>query len=156
MSDVTYTAQFSLQTFIVTAQSNDPEMGAVYGGGEYAYGSTATLIARPFPDMTFECWSDGNTEMERTVTVTHNATYTAVFRELLGIDATEGQNVTVLTQGLDIVVNGTEGRQVILFDIMGRRIAASKQVESLTLRAPSAGVYLLQIEGLPARKVVVR
>ena len=156
LSDVTYTAQFSLQTFIVTAQSNDPEMGAVYGGGEYAYGSTATLIARPFPDMTFECWSDGNTEMERTVTVTHNATYTAVFRELLGIDATEGQNVTVLTQGLYIVVNGTEGRQVILFDIMGRRIAASKQVESLTLRAPSAGVYLLQIEGLPARKVVVR
>ena len=153
----TYTAIFSPQTFTITALSNNPDMGVVYGGGEYAYGVQVTLLARPFPDVAFAGWVDGDTNIERTVTVTRDATYTAVFREMLSIPSTDSQEITVITQGLDIKVTGAESKAVSLYDIMGRRIVAvTKATDSETLRVPTTGVYLLQVEGTPARKVVVR
>lgn len=155
--NASYTAIFTPQTFTITALSNNPDMGVVYGGGEYAYGAQITLLARPFPDVIFTGWVDGDTNIERTVTVTRNATYTAVFREMLSIPGTESQEITVITQGLDITVTGAESKAVSLYDIMGRRIAtAAKATDSETLRVPTTGVYLLQVEGTPARKVVVR
>ena len=154
--NATYTAIFSPQTFTITARSNNPDMGVVYGGGEYPYGTQITLIARPFPDVAFDGWVDGNTEIERTVTVTRDATYTAIFRDLLAIPGTDSQEITVTTQGLDITIVGAENKAVSLYDIMGRRIAATQATECATLHAPSTGVYLLQIQGLPARKIVVR
>ena len=153
----TYTAIFSPQTFTVTARSNNPDMGVVYGGGEYPYGTQVTLLARPFPDVAFAGWVDGDTNIERTITVTRDATYTAIFHEMLSISGTDLQEITVITQGLDITVTGAESKDVSLYDIMGRRIAAvTKATDSETFRAPTTGIYLLQVEGLPARKVVVR
>ena len=101
---------------------------------------------------------DGNTDIERTIIVTHNASFTAVFHDpFVGIDTLSAPEITLLTQGRDIIVQGAEGRNVSLFDIMGRRIASAvKATASETLRTPAAGVYLLHIEGLPARKIVVR
>ena len=156
--NATYTAIFTPQTFTITANPSNPDLGVVYGGGEYAYGTEVTLLARPFPDMVFAGWVDGNTDIERTIIVTHNASFTAVFHDpFVGIDTLSVPEITLLTQGRDIIVQGAEGRNVSLFDIMGRRIASAvKATASETLRTPAAGVYLLHIEGLPARKIVVR
>ena len=55
--------------------------GTVSGSGTYNYGATATLKATPSAGYHFVKWSDGNTNASRTVTVTGNATYTAIFEQ---------------------------------------------------------------------------
>ena len=77
-ADVTYTAEFALQTYVVSATC-DPQQGQVTGGGTYPYGSEVTLTATPNKGYEFTQWSDGNKDNPRKVTVTADATYTAEF-----------------------------------------------------------------------------
>lgn len=77
--DATYTATFTLETFVINAVPNNPRMGDVSGGGYYIYNSTATLTATPAEGYHFVRWQDGNTEPERTISVTGAANYTAFF-----------------------------------------------------------------------------
>ena len=77
-ADVTYTAEFALQTYVVSATC-DPQQGQVTGGGTYPYGSEVTLTAVPNEGYAFTQWSDGNKDNPRKVTVTADATYTAEF-----------------------------------------------------------------------------
>ncbi len=56
--------------------------GMVTGGGTFHYGDTTTLKAEPNEGYEFAGWNDGNTNNPRMVTVTDNATYTAVFSEV--------------------------------------------------------------------------
>ena len=157
LTDATYTAIFAPQSFTVTATSNDPNMGAVYGGGIYNYGEEATLLARPFPGFAFRSWSDGNTQIERTITVNANVTFQAYFYNAVGVDEAQPDNITITTQGLDITILGAEGKQVNLFDIMGRRLSTlTATSDCQQIHVPAAGIYMLQIDGDKARKIVVR
>ena len=76
-----YTAQFTaiIRTYIITASG---ENGTVTGVGTYDYGKTVTLTATANKGYDFKKWSDGVTTATRTVTVTGDAAYTAIF-ELL-------------------------------------------------------------------------
>lgn len=64
--------------------------GTVSGGGTYNYNASATLKATANSGYHFVKWSDGNTSATRTVTVTKDATYTAVFEQdpYLNLDKT--------------------------------------------------------------------
>lgn len=53
--------------------------GTVTGGGTHNEGSTAILKATPNDGYKFVKWSDGNTSNPRTVTVSADITYTAIF-----------------------------------------------------------------------------
>ena len=55
------------------------------GVGSYEYGTEITLTAVPYEGYKFSYWSDdeNNTDHKRTVTVTANEIYTAVFEKLL-------------------------------------------------------------------------
>lgn len=53
--------------------------GSVTGGGTYDYGSSVTIEAIPNAGYHFARWSDGNTNAERTLTVTANVSLTAYF-----------------------------------------------------------------------------
>ena len=64
----------------ITVQADNSENGTVMGGGEYKKGETAVIMATPRKDCTFEGWSDGNTLNPRSVLVTGDAEYTAIFR----------------------------------------------------------------------------
>ena len=77
--DYRYEAIFSALNFLVTVTSNDRNMGTTTGTGLYTYGSSATITATAQPHYTFERWSDGNRRSTRTVTVTADADYQAVF-----------------------------------------------------------------------------
>ena len=77
-ADATYTAEFALQNYVVSATC-DPQQGQVTGGGTYPYGSEVTLTATPNEGYAFTQWSDGNKDNPRKVTVTNDATYTAEF-----------------------------------------------------------------------------
>lgn len=49
------------------------------GGGSYEYGTTVTLTATPNSGYEFKQWADGVTTASRSIKVTGNATYSALF-----------------------------------------------------------------------------
>lgn len=79
--DATYTAIFSPLQFEISTTANPEHGGTVSGGGIYDYGTTAVLTATPNMYFEFLCWSDGAVSNPRSVTVTQNATYTALFHQ---------------------------------------------------------------------------
>lgn len=72
-------ANFEANQYELTVVSNNTDMGTVTGGGIYDYNTTVTLTATPAFNHHFVQWSDGNTDATRTVTVTGDAVYTAIF-----------------------------------------------------------------------------
>ena len=78
-NNMSFTAYFNTQNYTITANASPAAGGSVSGGGTYAYGATAVLTATPAANYSFMQWSDGNTQNPRMVTVTGNATYTALF-----------------------------------------------------------------------------
>lgn len=75
--------------FTVTVNANDSSMGTVTGGGVYEKNTMATLTAVPNPNYEFVCWKNGSTKNPRTVTVTADASYTAIF-DFVGGEFVEG------------------------------------------------------------------
>ena len=67
------------KNWTVTVKANNDAWGTVTGGGTYADQATATISATPAQGYQFAQWSDGVKDNPRTITVTANATYTAVF-----------------------------------------------------------------------------
>lgn len=78
-NNMSFTAYFTAGQFTITTNATPEGTGMVTGGGVYHYGETAVLTAVPSANCTFMQWSDGNVNNPRTVTVTGNAIYTAVF-----------------------------------------------------------------------------
>ena len=67
------------KNWTVTVKTNNDAWGTVVGGGTFADGATATLTATPAEGYQFVKWDDGVKDNPRTVTVTANVTYTAIF-----------------------------------------------------------------------------
>ena len=65
----------------ITATSANESMGTVLGSGEYEFGTEVTITAIPNEGYRFVSWNDGNTNNPRTITVTEDATYIAIFEE---------------------------------------------------------------------------
>lgn len=86
--NVTYYAIWQINSYTLTVTAGIG--GTVSGGGTYNYGATAALKATASSGYHFVKWSDGNTNASRTVTVTGNATYTAIFEQdpYLNLDKT--------------------------------------------------------------------
>ena len=85
---------FGFNTFTITTAATN---GTVTGGGLYAEGSTATLYATPNTGYRFTQWSDGNTDNPRTVTVTGDQKYTAMFVKV-AFTVTVNQNCSITVQ----------------------------------------------------------
>ena len=80
-----YKALFHLNgtpQYTITVLANDPDLGSVSGSGTYPEGTTINIGATPNPGAYFMSWDDGNTDNPRTVTVTQNMTFTAIFSEV--------------------------------------------------------------------------
>ncbi len=76
--------------------------------------------------------------------------------ETVGIDErTEVPKPLVAVSHHTITVTDPLQRRVELYDIMGRRLQVAPGALQTSLSVPCAGVYLLRVDGLPARKVVV-
>ena len=86
------------EQFTVTVNVNDKAMGTVTGGGVYEKNTMATLTAVPNPNFRFVSWKNGSTANPRRVTVTADASYTAIFEFVGGefivgsITVTMGEN----------------------------------------------------------------
>ncbi len=76
--------------YTITVNANNDAYGTVTGGGVYDSAATATLTATANEGYKFVNWADGNANNPRIVTVTSNATYTANFEEISGVNVTFG------------------------------------------------------------------
>jgi hypothetical protein len=78
-SDSSFMAFFAVIKYNIVAEPNDPMLGVVNGGGEFLKNEKATLMVKPFTGSRFTQWSDGNNLNPRTVTVTSDSTFSAIF-----------------------------------------------------------------------------
>ena len=79
-------------------------------------------------------------------------------RDSLGIGEADGdvQSPRVYADGRKIVVTGTEGAEVCLYDIMGRRMVTRQEEGGhVVIDVIGSGVYLVRVGEYPARRVVV-
>lgn len=159
LNDVELTALFVAEgeeIYTVTVASADPTMGTVSGGGQALDGGQVVIRAQSSPGYHFLRWNDNNTDSIRTVEVHGNITYTAYFEANLGIGYVEVINAKIYTQDGQIIVEGTDGNMVTLYDIYGRMLATKRnEYSSLRFDIPTSGTYLIKIGDYPARKVVV-
>lgn len=65
--------------WLLSVSANNADWGNVRGGGSYSYNSSTVISATPNTGYHFVQWSDGNTDNPRTVVVTSDTTFTAVF-----------------------------------------------------------------------------
>ncbi len=99
--DITYTATFgTLRT--ITVLSADETMGTVSGSGIYVEGAQVEISAEAVEHYHFTQWNDGSTDNPRTITVTGNMTYTAVFaidQHTITVESTDASMGTVSEGG---------------------------------------------------------
>ena len=80
-ADATYTAMYNKIPRNYTISVIAPGDG-ILASGSYPYGATITVQAVADECYQFIKWSDSNTDNPRTITVTGNATYTALFEKI--------------------------------------------------------------------------
>lgn len=110
--NVTYYAIWQINSYTLTVTAGTG--GTVSGSGTYNYGATATLEATPSAGYHFVKWSDGDTNASRTVTVTGNATYIAIFepdpyleldKTILTFEAAGGTQTVIVTSNVNWTVS---------------------------------------------------
>ena len=67
------------EKFTLTLTASPSAGGSVTGAGQYAKGAQATIKATAKSGYTFTRWSDGNTNAERTLTISGDLTLQAIF-----------------------------------------------------------------------------
>ena len=68
--------------YTVTVTANDSLLGTVTGGGTYPEGVTIDIEAIPNTGAVFMKWDDGNTDNPRSIEVTHDMEFMAMFAEV--------------------------------------------------------------------------
>ena len=155
-SDSTYVPPMPDTVWRTVTLICDSTMGVVTGGGEVMDSSMVTLIADAFIGYAFDRWNDGDTNDHRQVFVVSDTSFTAFFRvvdDSVGIGDITVDGISIRSMGDCIVVKGANG-EVRVYDIMGRLVGATKG-EEVTLRVPTAGVYLVRLNNHTSKKVVV-
>lgn len=162
--DAIYTAFFTTEQFMVitttdgggTTHINEP-----YGpsSGNYDYLQQLTLYAVPFEGVYFSHWEDGVTYNPRSVTITSDTTFMALFTTdpNVSINTTNTAQIKINTLGKSIIVfcNTTKG-EIVLYDIMGRTLSIKDNKDGeVAFSVEKAGVYFVQVGNYPAKKVVV-
>ena len=153
-ADAEYTAYFAANDYTITVMAQNPSMGSTTGSGTFAYGIVTTITAEPYEGYYFVQWNDGNTQRIRTITVTGNATYTAYFDRSNGIDDITADQIKIYSRGSEIVIEGADNGDVLVYDVMGR-IVHRGRIES-SIRVNNTGVYMVKIGDSQPQKVVVR
>lgn len=143
-------AFFHLQVF-----SDNGDLGLGVGSALFAEGTVAEICALPLDGGRFMGWSDGVTDNPRHVTVTGDITLTAHF-DRVGISNVENVKWSVTSEGQKLIVRCPEGRMVTVYDTGGRIVTAARaNGTAMLFSLPSAGAYVVSVDGIGARKVVV-
>lgn len=188
--NISLTAMFAVDSFIVSAHADSCGHGEVFGGGRFPYGSIVTLVAEPDEGCRFVRWSNGQRVNPYTFAVRRDAEITATFAvgepdtNLVIYDTvtiydtihvvvydtvtiydtvtvaldTVGASADIRLYVVDdrIVVEGAHGRQVQLFDGVGRLLRTGRDDRGrLAFNVPVSGTYIVRVEGFAAKRIVI-
>ncbi|MBR5678070.1 MAG: leucine-rich repeat protein [Paludibacteraceae bacterium] len=81
--DTTFTAEFAKNTYSIATASSNPAWGSAAGDGSALYLDEMQISATANYGYHFAYWNDGDYSNPRTITVTENKTYYAVFEKNL-------------------------------------------------------------------------
>ena len=134
-SDTAFVAIFAQKALynVQTATNND-EWGTVEGGGTYMEGEEATLTVTTAQFCIFDGWTDGSWDLPRTVTVTQDTLFTALFDYdstwAAGIETAGTLEFTVSpnpTTGLLTITPAQSGSyDLTVFDMTGKALLTKK------------------------------
>lgn len=79
IKDSLFTAYFDYNQYSITLNVDTNIHGSVTGGGLYNYTSEQTITATPNYGYHFTSWNDGDTTNPRTITLTQDSLFTALF-----------------------------------------------------------------------------
>jgi hypothetical protein len=83
--DTVLTAIFAIDApgmYHVSVFVNNSNMGTTTGSGDYPEDTTVTITAMPNLDCYFFHWQDGDTQNPRSITITQDTIYTAIFGKI--------------------------------------------------------------------------
>lgn len=105
-NDITLTAFFAVNQYVVNVLSGDTTMGTVTGSGTSDYNTTRDIAATAGDGYHFVAWSDGNLNAMRTITVTCDTALTAYFAL---------NTYLVTTLSANALMGGVQGGGTVLF-----------------------------------------
>ena len=141
-----FTNLIETMPYTLTVMSDDETMGSAEVTSPGTCTDPAVITALPTQGFRFVSWNDGDITNPRSVMLTHDTVFTALFEALDGINEVDGSAVTVWTQDGRIVVAGADGMEVCVYDMLGRHVRNE---------ALPNGVYMVRVGTLPAKKVIV-
>ena len=156
-SDTTFTAIFATAR-TVTIESSDSEMGTVIGSGVYAEGAEIEITAVPYEGYRFDHWvdvdnpsRDFNTDNPRTIVVSTDVTYMAVFTDVVGIEDNGVPAISVFPNPTSDIINITSSEtisEIEIVNLMGqlvRRIEVNSDNAVCNVEDLRSGVYVVRI-----------
>lgn len=162
---------FPINRYTVTVTTDHPERGRVYGGGVYDEGAEATVVASATSHHHFLQWDDGVVENPRTVRVTQDTAFTALFSDWQSVMAADSLGLSMLllpnpASGSVVCVMGGDlfvGGVLTMTDATGREVLHKElppQTSSHTipLSGLAKGVYfvtLVTAQGSTTKKLLV-
>lgn len=151
-----YFHNFNETPYQFNVASADPTQGTVAMLQEPTCDNPVAIVqATPHHGYRFEHWSNGSTQNPYTHNVMGNMTLTAYFTSTMPqyIDDVNAAHITLYAERRHIVIEGATGMAVSVYDMMGREVFNGLAGKTHAL---PAGVYLVKVGTLPARKVVVK
>ncbi len=166
ISDTTFIATFAVARTI-TIESSDSEMGTVTGSGVYAEGAMLEITAVPNGGYRFDHWidvenptRDFNTDNPRTIVVSSDASYIAVFTEVVGIEHNSISEISIfpnpVIDNLNII-SSEPISEIEIVNAMGQvvyRADVNSDNAVCDVKELTAGVYIVRIHGTNTASVV--
>ena len=120
-SDTTLTAYFQPIKYVITAIANDEKLGTVYGGGEYAYNTSVSLMAVANDGAEFVTWTNGVVENPYIFKAVENMAIQAIFKNIpSGVDdvqVDENTTTKILQNGQLFIIR--DGKT---YTVMGQEV----------------------------------
>lgn len=146
--DTAITAIFAPDMFKISVAANDASMGKVSAVDSAAYKTNIKLNATANSGYKFVKWSDGNTDNPRTITVTGEMKFTAIFEKNettpgTAIVESAADAVSIYAHHNTIVVENANS-EIRVFDAMGRLVATANKADA-EIRINSTGIFVVKV-----------
>lgn len=153
----------------VTLATADNAFGTVSGEGSLIKGASTEITATPADGYRFVMWSDSVTANPRTVTITTDTTFTAVFEAIANqgeenpggntepvtaVNESASSAVNIYAYGKTIVVENATA-EICVYDAMGRLVGkdAARRVSAINI--DNTGIYIVKV-GNFAKRVMIK
>ena len=128
---------------------------SIDGAGIYNVGDTVTITVDPGISFSWNWGDEYNAAGDQTNPVVFVAetdtTLSVWFAYCTGIDDVDGERYAVRVLGRTVSIDIPETMSVAAYDVQGRLVATRR-----TFTVPAAGVYIIQVDGKYAGRIIIR